>query len=357
MGYSENDRRGIPLATGPGASRIYTQWEAFDRWTFRERPLSVRRLEPQRTVNRVSVFVPGSIGNVGPGLDVLGLAVRGAGDTATIERTADRRIVVDEPGDPSLPSDPARHTTALAARAALALAGRKGRIGLRIRLRKGLPLSGGQGGSAASAVAGAVAANVLMGSPLGTDELLAAALEAEATVAGRHLDNIAPSLLGGLVLIRSLDPIDVVPLSVPRGLQIVLAKPDYEMRTREARSALPNTISRATALHQAAQVAAMVAGAAQGNLALFGRAIDDRIAEPARAGLLPGFSEAKRAALRAGALGCSISGSGPTLFAVADRRATAIRIGAAVARAYRRAGYATTIRVTTPDVQGARIRP
>ncbi len=306
-------------------------------------------------MNRVSVFVPGSIGNVGPGLDILGLAVRGAGDTAIVERNTDRRIVVDEPGDPSLPSDPARHTTALGARAALALAGRRGNIGLRIRLRKGLPLSGGQGGSAASAVAGAVAANALMGSPLGPMELLRAALEAEATVAGRHLDNIAPSLLGGLVLIRSLEPIDVIRLAVPRGLRIVLAKPGYEMRTRRARAALPNMVSRATALHQAAQVAAMVAGALQGDLALFGRAIDDRIAEPARVGLLPGFAEAKRAALRAGALGCSISGSGPTLFAIADRRDTALRIGAAVARAYRLAGFETHLRITTPDLEGARI--
>ncbi|MHB1328466.1 MAG: homoserine kinase [Gemmatimonadales bacterium] len=303
----------------------------------------------------VRVYVPGSIGNVGPGLDILGLAVRGAGDTVFAERLTTRRIELRNPGHPDLPTDPERHATALAALAALRMAGRRGRIGLALSLKKGLPLSGGQGGSAASAVAGAVAANALMGNPLGTEELLAAALEAEATVAGRHLDNIAPSLVGGLVLIRSLDPIDICRLPVPGGMRIVLAKPGYEMATKRGRTALPKSLPRATALHQAAQVAAMVAGACQNDLALFGRAIDDRIAEPARAPLLPGFVEAKAAAIRAGAVGCSISGSGPTLFAIAADDATAERVGRAVTRAYRRAGFDTSLRVTAPDRRGARI--
>lgn len=302
----------------------------------------------------VRVYVPGSIGNVGPGLDILGLAVRGAGDTVHAERLTSRRIELRDPGHPALPADPERHATALAAAAALRLAGRRGRIGLALSLKKGLPLSGGQGGSAASAVAGAVAANALMGNPLGTEELLAAALEAESTVAGRHLDNIAPSLVGGLVLIRSLDPIDICRLPVPRGLRIVLAKPGYEMATKRGRTALPKTLPRATALHQAAQVAAMVAGACRNDLALFGRAIDDRIAEPARAPMLPGFLDAKQAALRAGAVGCSISGSGPTLFALTADDATAARVARAVTRAYRRAGFETSIRVTAPDRRGAR---
>lgn len=302
------------------------------------------------------VFVPGSIGNVGPGLDILGLAVRGIGDTVIAERRPGRGIVVIDPGHPALPTDPTRHASAIAARAALDLAGKSGRIGMQLSLIKGLPLAGGQGGSAASAVAGAVAANVLMGRPLGPHQLLAAALVAESAVAGRHLDNIAPSLLGGLILIRSLDPIDVVRIPTPRRLWIVLAKPEYELETRRGRSVLPDRIPRAVAFHQAAQLAAMVAAGFADDLAGFGRAIDDRIAEPARAPLLPGFAEAKRAALRAGALGCSISGSGPTLFALAPGRPAAVLVGRAVERAYRRAGHATTIRVATVDPHGARTR-
>ena len=306
-------------------------------------------------MERVRVYVPGSIGNVGPGLDILGLAVRGAGDTLVAKRIRGSRLVVEESGDPVLSSDPTRHASALAANAARRLA-RQRSVGMALWLTKGLPLSGGQGGSAASAVAGAVAANALMGFPLSDDELLLAALAAETVLAGRHLDNIAPSLLGGLVLIRSLDPLDYVRLSPPRSLHLVLAKPNYQLRTKRGRSVLPAKVSRATALHQAAQVATMVAAANRNDVALFGRAIDDRIAEPARAALLPGFLEAKRAALKAGAFGCSISGSGPTLFAVTDDADQAALIGTAVRNAYRRAGFAADVRLTTADRQGARIK-
>ncbi len=306
-------------------------------------------------MSSVRVFVPGSIGNVGPGLDILGLAVRGPGDTVRAERIAGGRVEIRDPGHPDLPKAASHHASAIAARAAIRLAGQTGRVGMAIWLDKGLPLSGGQGGSAASAVAGAVAANVLMGSPLGADGLLAAALAAESKVAGRHLDNIAPALLGGLVLIRALDPLDVVCLPAPTRMHIVLAKPDYRFATKMGRALLPNDISRATALHQAATVAAMVAAAYRNDLPLFGRSIDDRIAEPARAPALPGFLAAKRAALRAGALGCSISGGGPTLFAITSSRRTAAAVGTAIRGAYARAGHQTEIRITEPDLVGARV--
>lgn len=304
---------------------------------------------------QVTVFVPGSIGNVGPGLDILGLALDGAGDTLVAKRVPGTRIHVADPGDAALPRVAARHTCAIAARAVLRRAGRAGRFGLELRLTKGLPLSGGQGGSAASAVAGAVAANVLAGRPLDTNALLLAALEAEAAVAGRHLDNIAPSLLGGLTLIRRIEPPEVVRLEPPQGLLVVLAKPAYRLATRRGRAVLPRSVPRDVALQQAANVAAMVAAAARNDVPAFGRAVDDRIAEPARAPLLPGFEAAKRAALAAGAFGCSISGSGPTAFAVTDSIRTAARVAAAMQRAYRRAGFDCAVRVARPDRRGARV--
>ena len=147
-------------------------------------------------------------------------------------------------------------------------------------------------GSAASAVAGAVAVNALLGAPLDQHALLDACLLAEETVAGRHLDNIAPSLLGGIVLIRCMQPMDLVRLPVPAELVVVLVRPEQQMRTKEARAVLPVTLPLETALHQAAQVGALVAALALGDYELLGRAIDDRIAEPARTGLLPGFAEA-----------------------------------------------------------------
>jgi len=308
---------------------------------------------PHPTV--VTAYAPGSIGNVGPGLDILGLAVSGAGDTVTVRRTDAARITVRDPGHPDLPTDPERHTAALAAREVLRQAG--ARTGLELRVQKGLPLAGGQGGSAASAVAGAVAVNRLLGQPLSTSELIEACLVAETVVAGRHADNIAPSLLGGLVLVRSLEPVDVVSIPVPGNLWIVMAHPEQVLRTAEGRARLPARIPRDVALSQAAQVAALVAACASGDLELLGRALIDEIAEPARAPLLPGFVAAKAGALAAGAVGCSISGSGPTSFAFAAAEATADRVAAAMQAAYRAQGIPCHARVTRPDTRGAYVLP
>jgi len=302
---------------------------------------------------QVRVFAPGSIGNLGPGLDILGLAVTGKGDIVTAERSARTGVVIDDPGHASLPRDSSRHSSGIAAMAVLRSAGAS--FGLSLSLEKGLPLSGGQGGSAASAVAGAVAANALLDRPLPPMALLEAALEAEAVVSGRHADNIAPILLGGLVLIRSMDPLEVVQLTVPPALCLVLAHPDGAMRTRESRALLPDMVSREVALHQAAQVAAIVAAAERGDIALLGRSIDDRIAEPARAPALPGFPEAKAAALAAGALGCSISGSGPTAFAIVSDQASGARVAAAMDEAYRTLGISCTTRLARPDMKGTRL--
>jgi homoserine kinase len=300
-----------------------------------------------------SAFAPGSVGNVGPGLDILGLAVAGRGDTVTLARVAGTGIVIADPGHPSLPTDPRRHASAIAAAAVFAQAGFA--AGVSLTLRKELPLAGGQGGSAASAVAGALAAQHLCGARLGADDLLRCALLAEAAVAGRHADNIAPSLLGGLVLVRSLEPMDVIRLPVPSGLRVILAHPDQQLRTRDARAALPDLVPRDVALAQAANIAAMVAGACLDDANLFGRGLDDRIAEPARAGLLPGFLRAKRAALDAGALGCSISGAGPTAFALASDDDTADRVAQAMVDAYAVDGIEATARVAEVDLTGARI--
>ena len=305
----------------------------------------------------VTAFAPGSIGNVGPGLDIMGLAVAGDGDSVRAEWLDGPGLRVLDAGHPELPAEAGRHTSGLAARAVLARAGAdaaRGR-GIGLSVKKGLPLSGGQGGSAASAVAGAVAVNALLGQPLGARELIEACLDAEEAVAGRHADNIAPSLLGGIVLIRSMDPLDVVSLPVPADLHVVLARPDQRMRTADARAVLPRDVPRAVALHQAAQVGAMVAALATGDYDLLARSVDDRIAEPVRAGLLPGFAEAKAAALAAGALGSSISGSGPTAFALARGRDSAERIAAAMEQAYRARGGGCSVRVGPVDRSGATI--
>lgn len=308
---------------------------------------------------KAAAYSPGSIGNLGPGLDILGCAVEGAGDTVTAEFTESRGIIVLESGHPSLSSDPSMHASAIAAHAVIRRATHMGATtpaaGIALHVSKGLPLSAGQGGSAASAVAGAAAVNALIGSPLARDEILEAALYSETQLAGRHLDNIAPSYMGGIVLIRSLDPIDVLPIPVPASLHIVLASPEQTLRTAEARAVLPVEVSLSVALHQAAQIAGIVAALHAGDLAFLGRCIDDRIAEPARAGLLPGFNKAKQAAMAAGALGVSISGAGPTAFALCSSVEAATAVAAAMCDAYQKAGLGCSARVTRPDSAGTRI--
>ena len=299
-------------------------------------------------------FAPGTVANLGPGLDILGLAVEGAGDTVRVERGAGPGIVIRDSGHPGIPREAERNTAGIAAARVLEQTGETS-AGLVIDVVKGLPLSGGQGGSAASAAAASVAVNALLGSPLPKADLLGACLAAEEAVAGRHADNVAAALFGGVILVRSLDPLDVVALPYPDDLLVVLVAPEQRLRTEDARAALPATVERGVALAQAAQVGAIVAALASGNFSLLSRSVVDRIAEPARAPLLPGFTQAKAAALEAGALGCSISGSGPAAFAFARGKDSASRIGEAMITAYESRGVAARARACRIDARGARV--
>jgi homoserine kinase len=307
-----------------------------------------------RLADSVRAFAPGSVGNIGPGLDILGLALTGPGDTVEASWGPGPGLIISDAGHPDLPTDPSRNTAALAAGEIIRRVGADD-AAITLRIIKGLPLAGGQGGSAASAVAGAVAVNALLGAKLPESDLIEAALVGERQVAGTHLDNILPSLVGGIILVRDEESRDFIRLPIPERLRVVLAHPAQRLHTREARAVLPEQLPRSVALYQAAQVAAMTAAFATGNLSLLRLAIDDRIAEPVRAPLIPGFREAKAAALLAGALGCSISGSGPTCFAFAESDPDAQRIATAMAQAYESIGVQCTTRVARVNPTGARI--
>ena len=267
---------------------------------------------------RATAFAPGSIGNVGPGFDVLGLAVDGIGDRVTVELTQDAPRVDDVTGiDADLvPRDSDRNCAAIAAAAVLRGSGWNAIV----TIHKGLPFAGGMGGSAASSVAGAFAAALALNR---NTDIIAAALEGEAAVAGCHLDNIAPSVVGGLALSRSIDPIDVIKLPVAANWWVALVTPRVRIQTKEARALLPNETGRAEWIQQMANTTALAHAFAVGDGALLRRSLDDRYAEPRRASLIPHFYDVKNAALENGALGCSISGSGPTLFAIAENEAAA----------------------------------
>jgi homoserine kinase len=263
-----------------------------------------------------TVFSPASIGNVGPGFDVLGLAVDGVGDKVTVTLTDDEARIDSITGrDAShVPRDPTRNVAAIAAIAWLHAARiRKNPI---VSIEKGLAVAGGMGGSAASAVGGALAAALAAGVSPSPNEIMTAALEGEAMVAGRHLDNIAASTLGGLTIVLSVDPVDAVSIPAPANWRVVLLTPRVRIETKKARAILPQHWDRDSWTRQMASTTALAYAFASADMSLVRRALDDRYAEPIRADLIPNFRAVKHAALDAGALGCSISGSGPTIFAI-----------------------------------------
>jgi homoserine kinase len=304
-------------------------------------------------MDQVTCYAPGSTSNVGPGFDCLGIAVAGIGDRVRAARGGGPGVRVLSVSDPRIPCDAARNTAALAAAEVLRRAGRPG-VGLELRVEKGLPLAGGLGGSAASAVAGAFAANALLGSPLDRGELLRSALEAEAVVAGRHPDNAAPSLLGGAVVVLGVAPLRFARVSVHPSLRLVFAIPAYGVETSRARAVLPDTVARADAVGQASALAGLVLGLERGDGELLREAMVDRVAEPFRIPLYPGYAGARAAALAAGAFGVVVSGAGPTLLAIAQEGAEQA-VGRAVVSAYEREGVSAALRVAGVDRDGARI--
>ena len=304
-------------------------------------------------MDRVTCYAPGSTSNVGPGFDCLGIAVAGIGDRVLAMRAAGEGVRVLSVSDSRIPCDPLRNTAALAAADVLRRAGAQG-VSLELRVEKGLPLSGGLGGSAASAVAGAFAANALLGGPLGPEELLRSALEAEAVVAGRHPDNAAPSLLGGAVVVLGVEPLRYARLTVHPSLRLVFATPAYEVETARARAVLPASVSRADAVGQASALAGLVLGLERGDGELLRAAMVDRLAEPFRIPLYPGYARAREAALAHGAFGVAVSGAGPTLLAIAPKGAEDA-VGRAVAAAYAEGGVAAHLHLAGVDTRGARI--
>lgn len=282
-----------------------------------------------------AAYAPATVSNVACGFDVLGFALDEPGDIV-IARPADGSgvTIADIVGDGGrLPRDAGKNT---ASAAVAALLGRLGTTrGVALTIHKGLPLESGIGSSGASAVAAVVAANELLGRPVSTDVLLACAMEGEQVGCGAaHPDNVAPSLLGGFVLARTVAPPDVVRLPVPEGLACALLHPHLSVNTGTARALLGDTVPLRDAVRQWANLGALVAALFTSDRDLLSRSLVDVVAEPKRAVLVPGFHRVKAAALEAGALGCSLSGSGPSMFALASSIDVARTAGAAMQRAF-----------------------
>jgi homoserine kinase len=304
---------------------------------------------------RIKVFAPASASNLGPGFDVLGLALEQPGDVVEAELSQTPGVKIAEvTGAESLTTDPERNVVGVAATAVLRRFDLEARMGVRLWLHKQMPLASGLGSSAASSVAGAAAVNYLLDGRLSQIELIRCALEGEALVSGTaHADNVAPSVLGGIVLIRSYDPLDVVSLPVPPALRIVVVHPHTIIETVTARRLVEERrFEIRQAVTNLGNIAALVSALYTGNLELFGRSIKDDLIEPIRAPLVPAFAQVKQAAASAGALGCSISGSGPSMFAFTASEETAHAVAGAMQAAFAVAGLTSKPYVGPVNTRG-----
>lgn len=305
-------------------------------------------------MNSVRAFAPATVANVSCGFDILGFAIDAMGDVVEVrERNKQGLQVVSITGDGGrLPFEAEKNTCAVAIKAMLDELGQD--IGMEIYLEKGLPLGSGMGSSAASAVAALVAANRLLGEPFEKKQLLPFAMVAEKVACGAgHADNVAPSLLGGFVLIRDYHPLDVIKLHVPDGLHCTLLHPHFELKTSDSRSVLRDSVSLKHSTIQSGNVAGLIAGLFQEDFELIGRSLRDVIAEPYRATLIPGFYEVKEAVKAAGALGMGISGSGPTLFALSKGEQTVQSIIDAAQQVYDSIGLGVDTYHSAINTQGA----
>lgn len=305
----------------------------------------------------IAAFAPATVSNVACGFDVLGFALDTPGDVVIAEASTDPGVEIAEvEGDGGrLSREPERNT---AGAAALALLRRLGAArGIRLRVHKGVPLASGVGSSGASAVAAVVAVNELLGRPAPVGVLLECAMHGEIAGCGAaHPDNVAPSLYGGFVLARTSSPPDVIRLPVPEGLSCAVLHPHLEVPTGTARALLGDTVPLRAAVQQWGNVGALVAGLFLNDLALVARTLEDHVAEPKRAHLVPGFDKVKSAARAAGAMGSSLSGAGPSIFALCASADSAALVGDAMLAEFQQAtGLEADLWVSAVGTRGARI--
>jgi len=309
-------------------------------------------------MDKIKAFAPATIANIGPGFDVLGLAITGLGDYVEAKKSEEPGIRITEITGlkNDIPLDAYKNTAGIASMEVLKLLNVADNEGIELRLRKNLPSGSGLGSSAASAAAAAYAVNALFGGKLTKNDLIMPATIAEESVSGGFFaNNTAPSLLGGATLTRCRLPLNAIKLcGTMDELVVVVAAPKYRLLTKTSREALPKTVPMESFVNNMANACLMVSAFNNNDVELFGRCVNDEIVEPARAGLIPGFYDVKKSALEAGAYGCSISGAGPSVFALTDREDAGRSIGKAMQDAFGKNGLASVIYVSKVDNAGAR---
>ncbi|MFZ4546216.1 MAG: homoserine kinase [Bacteroidales bacterium] len=306
----------------------------------------------------VSAFAPASVANVGCGFDIMGFAIEGIGDKVTVtykESGNSSNVNLTGKYGQLVPFQRHKNTAAVAVDAFLKATGNS-HIAVEISLEKNMPLGSGMGSSASSSAAAVFAVNHLMGNPLTTSELIPFAMEGERIACGTaHADNVAPSLLGGFVLIRSYKPLDIIQVESPLDLFSAVVHPHIELNTSDARRVLRNEVSVENAIIQSANTAGFMVALIKSDYGLMKRSMSDLLAEPKRIQLIPGFEEIKNEAMRAGAIGCGISGSGPSVFALCQFKANALEVASVIQNGFSKIGLFNEAYVSQLNSKGTSI--
>lgn len=302
----------------------------------------------------IKVFAPATISNVGPGFDLMGFAIEEPGDIIIIRVNASNSLKIINNTEYQIPEDPEKNVATVAAAALLKAAGL--RQGFDFYFDAKIKPGSGIGSSAASSTAAVVGVNALLNNPFTKEELLPFAMEGEKLASGStHADNIAPALLGGFILIRSYNPIDIISIKYPENLYCTVVHPDIEIKTSESRKLIPKEFPINTVLKQCGNIAGLIAGLTTYDYHLIGRSLNDSIAEPVRAGQIPGYYELKSKLHENGALGGNISGSGPAIFAFSDSKNNAERVAGFMRTTFDKLRIKNNVYISKISKKGTRI--
>ncbi|QXP55366.1 homoserine kinase [Cellulophaga sp. HaHa_2_95] len=304
--------------------------------------------------NEIRVFCPATIANVSCGFDVLGLALDAVGDEMVVRKTTQKGIRITKLTGQNLPTETLQNVAGVAGLALLAQSDYEG--GFDIEIYKKIKAGSGIGSSAASSTGAVWAMNALLGKPFSPLELVKFAMEGERLASGvAHADNVAPALFGGFTLVRSYQPLDVIKINTPKELYATVIHPQIEVKTSDSRRILKTTISLEDGIKQWGNVGGLIAGLFTEDYELIGRSLEDHIVEPIRSILIPGFDTVKQKALESGALGCGISGSGPSVFALSKGIETAKKVAQAMTDVYDKIGIDYDIHVSKVNTEGIKV--
>lgn len=306
-------------------------------------------------IRTIKVFAPATVANLGCGFDVMGMAIDGTGDMLEVSVEDGSGLEIVNKSDVKLPSDIENNVITPAVRALLAAYGKDVKVTVTV-LHKILPGSG-IGSSAASSAGAVFGLNELLGRPFGEEDLVRFSMEGESLIGGgaKHADNVGPAIMGGVVLIRGYEPLDIIKLPVPDNFYSTVVHPHITVTTKDGRNVLPREIPLKTAITQWGNVGGLVAGLTLNDMALVGRSVQDAVAEPARKHFIPDYDDLKSDLLTAGALAVNIAGSGPAVFALADSMPKAETLGRVMSAHFSERGIEADIYPSKISGRGARV--